>query len=54
MLKNYEVDLAVVEGKVQDDSINSLLLDTDSLMLVVSNNNLLAKKSMVTINELMK
>ena len=45
MLKNYEVDLAVVEGKVQDDSINSLLLDTDSLMLVVSNNNLLAKRA---------
>ncbi len=54
MLKNYEVDLAVVEGKVQDDSINSLLLDTDSLVLVVSNNHPLAKKSMVTINELKK
>lgn len=54
MLKNYEIDLAVVEGKVQDASINSLLLDTDSLMLAVSNNNPLAKKSMVTINELKK
>jgi DNA-binding transcriptional LysR family regulator len=54
MLKNYEVDLAVVEGKMQDDSINSLLLDTDSLVLVVSNNHPLAKKSMVTINELKK
>lgn len=54
MLKNYEIDLAVVEGKVQDPSINSLLLDTDALMLVVSNNNPLAKKSMVTINELKK
>ncbi|HHY82240.1 MAG TPA: LysR family transcriptional regulator [Clostridiales bacterium] len=54
MLKNYEIDLAVVEGKIQDNSINSLLLDTDSLMLVVSNNNPLAKKSMVTINELKK
>jgi len=54
MLRNYEVDLAVVEGKVQDDSINSLLLDTDSLVLVVSNNHPLAKKSMVTINELKK
>ena len=54
MLKNYEIDLAVVEGKIQDTSINSLLLDTDSLMLVVSNNNPLAKKSMVTINELKK
>jgi len=54
MLKNYEIDLAVVEGKVRDPSINSLLLDTDALMLVVSNNNPLAKKSMVTINELKK
>ena len=54
MLKNYELDLAVVEGKVQDESINSLLLDTDSLVLVVSNNHPLAKKSMITINELKK
>lgn len=54
MLKNYEIDLAVVEGKIQDNSINSLLLDTDSLMLVVSNINPLAKKSMVTLNELKK
>jgi len=54
MVKNYEVDLAVVEGNVQDSSINSLLLDTDSLVLVVSNNHPLAKKNMVTINELKK
>lgn len=54
MLKNYELDIAVVDGKVQDANINSLLLDTDSLVLVVSNNNPLAKKSMVTVNELKK
>lgn len=54
MLKNYEIDLAVVEGKVQDSSINSLLLDTDSLVLVVSNNHPLAQKSLVTINEIKK
>jgi DNA-binding transcriptional LysR family regulator len=54
MLQNYEIDIAVVEGKIQDPGINSLLLDTDSLVLVVSNNNPLAKKSMVTINELKK
>ncbi len=54
MLKNYEIDLAVVEGRIQDTSINSLLLDTDSLMLVVSNNNPLAKKTMVTIDEIKK
>lgn len=54
MLKNYEIDLAVVEGKIQDDSINSLLLDTDSLMLVLSNNHYLAKQSIITIGELTK
>lgn len=54
MLKNYEVDVAVVEGKIQDKDIHSLLLDADSLVLVTSNNNPLAKKSMVTINELKK
>lgn len=54
MLKNYEIDLAVVEGKVHDRSINSLLLDTDSLVLVVSNKHPLAEKSMVTINDLKK
>lgn len=54
MLKNYEIDIAVVEGQIQDDSVNSLLLDTDSLVLVVSNNHPLARKSMVTINELKK
>jgi DNA-binding transcriptional LysR family regulator len=53
-MKNYELDLAVVEGKIQDSSINSLLLDTDSLVLVVSNNSPIAKKSMVTIDELRK
>ncbi len=51
-LKTYEIDLAIVEGKLIDPDFNSLLLDTDCLVLVVSNNNSLAAKSMVTINEL--
>ncbi len=54
MLENFEIDIAVVEGKVQSENINSLLLDTDSLVLVLSNNHPLAKKSMVTINNLRK
>lgn len=54
MLRNYELDIAVVDGKMQDSDINSLMLDTDSLVLVVSNNNTLASKSMVTIEELKK
>lgn len=53
-LKTYEVDLAIVEGKVTDDNFNSLLLDTDCLVLAVSNSNKLARKSMVTIEELKK
>ena len=51
-LKTYEIDLAIVEGKLMDPDFNSLLLDTDCLVLVVSNNNSLAAKNMVTINEL--
>ena len=54
MLKTYEIDLAIVEGKIPDPNFNSILLDTDSLVLAVSNNNKLAKKNMVTINELKK
>lgn len=51
-LKTYEIDLAIVEGKLMDPDFISLLLDTDCLVLVVSNNNSLAAKNMVTINEL--
>ena len=54
MLRSFDIDLAIVEGSMQDSDINSLLLDTDSLVLVVSPNNPLAKKSMVTVNELKK
>lgn len=54
MVENFEIDLAVVEGKVNDPSINSLLLDTDSLVLVVSNKHALAKQNSVSINELKK
>ena len=53
-LKNYEIDLAIVEGKLSDPSLNSILLDTDCLMLAVSNSNPLSGKSMVTLDELKK
>ena len=54
MLMNYEIDLAIVEGTVNDTSINSLLLGTDYLVLVVSNSNPISKKSMVTISDIKK
>ncbi len=52
LLSDYELDLAIVEGEQHDPSINSLLLDTDYLVCVVSNNSPLAKKSMVTLSDL--
>lgn len=54
MLKSYEIDLAVVEGRIPDPSIRYLLLDTDYLVLAVSVNHPFAKRSMVTLNELKK
>ncbi|NLJ40202.1 MAG: LysR family transcriptional regulator [Clostridiales bacterium] len=53
-LMNYELDLAIVEGNINDNSINSLLLGTDYLVLVTSNDNPISKRSMVTINDLKK
>lgn len=54
MLSNYEIDFAVVEGKVNSPVFRYLLLDTDSLVLVVSPSHSLAGHSMVKINELKK
>lgn len=53
-LKTYEIDLAIIEGKIPQGSFNSILLDTDSLMLVVSMANPLAQKTVVTLNDLKK
>ncbi len=52
MLENYELDLAIVEGKPTTQNLNCLMLDTDYLVCVLSNNNPLSKHSMVTLNEL--
>lgn len=54
MLKTYKIDIAIVEGAVADPSINSVMPDTDSLVLCVSNEHPLAKRSLVTIEELKK
>ena len=54
MLENYEIDLARVEGSPTSSAFSSLMLDTDYLVLAVAPDHPLAKKSMVTINELKK
>lgn len=51
-LKTYELDIAIVEGKIVDSNFNKVLLDTDSLILAVSKDHPLAQKSIVTLEEL--
>ena len=51
-VENYDLDLAIVEGKPKRAGLNSLMLDTDSLVCILSNNNPLARRSMVTLNDL--
>ena len=52
MLDNFEIDLAITDGKVSNPSLNSVMIDTDYLVCIMSNNNPLAKHSMITLNEL--
>lgn len=54
MLSNYEIDLAIVEGSIKNSNISSLILDTDYLVLVCSNDHPWAKKSMVKIEDIKK
>lgn len=54
MLKNYKIDIAIVEGSLTDSSLNSVMLDTDYLVCTVSNENPLSRQSMVTLDELKK
>lgn len=51
-LKTYELDIAIVEGKIVDSNFNRVLLDTDSLILAVSRDNPLSEKSIITLEEL--
>lgn len=53
-LSNYEIDLAIVEGQILNRKYNSILLDTDSLVAVMNNQNPLAKKQIVNLNDLKK
>ena len=53
-LKNYEIDLAVVEGSTNDPDLVYLMLDSDSLVLAVAPEHPLTRKNVVTINDLKK
>lgn len=54
LLKNYELDFMIAEGRVNDPGLNHLMLDTDCLVLVVAPGHRLAKQSIVTVDQLKK
>lgn len=54
MLKTYEIDLVIIEGKILDHNFRSILLDTDYLVLAVGNDNPLSKKKIVTLDDVKK
>lgn len=54
MLENYEIDLAIVEGSTNNHALNSLVLDTDFLVCVMSNENPLARNAMISLEQLKK
>lgn len=51
-LENYDLDLAIVEGRRHSGGLNSLMLDTDSLVCVLSTDNPLSRRAMVTLADL--
>ena len=53
-LKNYELDLALVEGPNLDPRFHCVMLDTDCLVLAVPPDHPLAKNKTVTIEALKK
>ncbi|MBR0173231.1 MAG: LysR family transcriptional regulator [Lachnospiraceae bacterium] len=53
-LKNYELDFAIVEGRIPDPSLDFLLLDTDCLVLAVPPAHRLADNQIVSISDLKK
>ena len=52
MLENYEIDLAIVEGATNSHALRSLVLDTDFLVCVVSPDNPLSRRAMITLDEI--
>ena len=53
-LKNYEIDLAIVEGRVSNPSLKTVMLDTDSLVLALAPNHPLARRNSIRLDELKK
>ena len=52
MLENFELDLAVVEGRSTRPELSALMLDTDYLVCVLANTHPLSRGSMITLDEI--
>lgn len=52
MLKNLAIDIAVVEGDCPSSDCNSIILDTDFLVVAVPPDSVYAKKGLITVKEL--
>ncbi len=50
-LKTYEVDIAIVEGKIQENGLHTRLLDTDYLCLIVSPQHRFANRKSISLEE---
>ncbi len=53
-VEHFELDLAIVDSTRPSPELNALMLDTDSIVCVLSNNNPLARHAMVTLDDLKK
>ena len=51
-LKNYELDMAIIDGSTADPGLKSTMLDTDRLVMVAAVDHPLAHKASVTLDEL--
>lgn len=51
-LKNYALDFAIIDGKINDRGLTNMLLDTDRLMLIISPEHPYADREYVTIDDI--
>ncbi len=54
MLENFEIDIAIMEQKPTNPSLNYMVIDTDMLLCMVSPKNAIAKKTAITLDDLKK
>lgn len=54
MIRNFELDFLIINGKLKDSKLNYMTMDTDCLVLAVSPTHRLAAQNTVTLEELKK